>query len=119
LHLAGSRDDASVRKAYQAANVRAVVRPFLTEMELALGAADAAVSRAGASSLAELAAMGVPPLLIPYPYAADNHQLANARAFETTDAARELTQSEATPERLADEIVALLTDTSLRDRLKA
>ena len=70
-------------------------------MDLALGAATVAVSRAGASSLAEIAAMRLPSLLIPFPAAADNHQFHNARAFETTGAARLLEQKDATPERVA------------------
>ena len=61
-------------------------------MDLALGAANVAISRAGASSLAEIAAMRLPSLLIPFPAAADNHQFHNARAFETTGAARLLEQ---------------------------
>ena len=78
LHLTGPNDVEKVQSAYAQHKRRAVVRPFLTEMELALGAATAVVSRAGASSLAEIAAMGVPSILIPYPHAADDHQLHNA-----------------------------------------
>ena len=63
-------------------NLKAVVHPFLAEMELALGAATVAISRAGASSLAELAAMRVPAVLVPYPAATDNHQFHNARALK-------------------------------------
>ena len=61
-------------------------------MDLALGAATAAVSRAGASSLAEIAAMRLPSLLVPFPAAADNHQFFNATAFERTSAAKLLEQ---------------------------
>ena len=119
LHLTGSADEGRVRAAYANAGIRAVVRAFLTEMELALGAADAAVARAGASSAAELAALRVPALLIPYPYAADNHQEANARALEAAGAARWLPQAEATAGRLAGEVSALLADANLRARLRA
>ena len=73
-----------------------MVKPFLAEMDLALGAATAAVSRAGASSLAELAALRLPSLLVPYPAAADQHQLHNALAFAGTGAARMLEQERAT-----------------------
>ena len=72
--------------------MKAVVKPFLAEMDLALGAATAAVSRAGASSLAEIAAMRLPSLLVPFPAAADNHQFFNALAFEKTGAAKLLEQ---------------------------
>lgn len=109
LHLTGTHDEERIRKAYQAAGIHAVIRPFLTEMELAIGAADLAVARAGASSIAELAAMRLPAILIPYPFASDNHQLANARALERTSAAWTLSQSDATPERFATETGRLLT----------
>jgi UDP-N-acetylglucosamine--N-acetylmuramyl-(pentapeptide) pyrophosphoryl-undecaprenol N-acetylglucosamine transferase len=117
LHLSGASDETRLREAYRNAGVTAVVRPFLTEMEFALGAADLAVGRAGASSIAELAAMRVPAILIPYPYAADNHQLANARALERTTAAWSLPQKEATPERFVAETVRLLTVTRTRTAL--
>lgn len=117
LHLTGSRDEGWVRDGYRAAGLAAVVRSFLTEMEYALGAADAAVTRAGASSIAELAAMRVPALLIPYPHAADDHQVQNARALERTGAAWFLPQQEASTQRLADELTLLLTDASIRRAL--
>ena len=69
-------------------------------MPAALGAADIAVSRAGASSLAELAAARLPALLLPYPLAADDHQRHNAREFKTAGGAMVMEQTES-PERLA------------------
>ena len=101
LHLTGANDFEKVKAAYAARGLKAVVKPFLAEMDLALGAATAAVSRAGASSLAEIAAMRLPSLLVPFPAAADNHQFYNARAFEATGAARLLEQKNATPEKVA------------------
>ena len=106
FHLTGPGDAEKVSQAYAALKLRAVVHPFFAEMELALGAATAAISRAGASSLAELAAMRVPAVLVPYPTATDNHQFHNARAFEASGAARLLEQQSATPETL----VQLLLD---------
>ncbi len=111
LHLTGPSDVEKVQSTYNEQKCKAVVRPFLTEMELALGAATVAVSRAGASSLAELAAMRVPAILIPYPAAADNHQFYNARAFEKDGAALMVNEREATGEGLADTIVNLIEDT--------
>ena len=108
LHLSGAADLDKVQAVYAAHEVKAVVRPFLTEMELALAAATVAVSRAGASSLAELAAMRVPAVLIPYPSAADNHQFYNAWAFVESGAARMLEQEKAAPETLAEMISGLM-----------
>lgn len=110
LHLTGPNDEASARAQYAAEKVKAVVHAFLTEMELALGAATAAVSRAGASSLAELAAVQVPAILIPYPTAADNHQFYNAHAFASSGGAVRLDQAEATGEKLAALVTRLLRD---------
>ncbi len=118
LHLSGSHDEVRLRDTYRVSGLTAIVRPFLTEMELALGAADLAVGRAGASSIAELAAMRVPAILIPYPHAADNHQFANARALERTTAAWCLPQQEASPERFIKEVSRLLTVERTRSALR-
>lgn len=118
LHLTGMKDHDRVAGAYRGAGQRALVRPFLTEMELALGAATVAVSRAGASSLAEVAAMQLPSILIPYPTAVDNHQFFNARSLVETGAARMLEQSSATPELLADLIAELLEKTNVAQAMR-
>ncbi len=76
------------------------VYPYLYDMPKAMAAADIAVSRAGATSLAELTARGVPSVLIPYPYAAENHQEFNARELEKQGAAKVILNSELTGERL-------------------
>jgi len=108
MHLTGARDLERVRAGYQAHQVPALVRAFFDEMGVALAAADVAVSRAGASSLAELAARRVPAVLIPYPTAADNHQHFNALTFVQSGAARMLQQESAMPGPLAREILHLL-----------
>jgi len=108
VHLTGPTDGERVRAAYAAHDRKAMVRPFLTEMEYALGAACLAVSRAGASSLAEFAAMQLPAVLIPYPTAANNHQFHNAQALVRTGAARMLDQKRATPQGLAALILGLV-----------
>ena len=119
LHLAGTRDCAIVQAAYDKHHLDAVVKPFFAKMDLALGAATATVSRAGASSLAEIAAMLLPSLLVPFPTAADNHQFHNARAFEISGAARLLEQKNATPEKLVALLCELVEGSAARVKIKA
>ncbi len=118
IHLTGPKEREKVRDAYAARQRKAAVLPFLTEMELALGAATVALSRAGASSLAEFAAVELPSILIPYPSAADNHQFFNARAFMETGAARQLEQLSATPEYLATLVTELIDNAEMRHRMR-
>jgi UDP-N-acetylglucosamine--N-acetylmuramyl-(pentapeptide) pyrophosphoryl-undecaprenol N-acetylglucosamine transferase len=119
FHLTGPSDAARVRQAYAALNLRAIVHPFFSEMELPLGAATAAISRAGASSLAELAAMRVPAVLVPYPTATDNHQFFNARAFEANGAARLLEQQSATPETLVQLLLEVVEKPTVHEKMQA
>ena len=118
LHLTGASDLNRVLKAYSALKLKALVHPFFAEMELALGAATAAVCRAGASSLAELAAMRVPAVLVPYPTATGNHQFHNARAFEASGAARLLEQRTATPEMLAQLLSDLIEKPAVHENMR-
>ena len=108
-----------MKTAYAAQKIKAVVKPFLAEMDLALGAATVSVSRSGASSLAEIAAMRLPSLLVPYPTAADNHQYINALAFEKTGAAKLLEQKNSTPEKVAAILSELVEDESARAKIQS
>jgi UDP-N-acetylglucosamine--N-acetylmuramyl-(pentapeptide) pyrophosphoryl-undecaprenol N-acetylglucosamine transferase len=118
LHLTGAASIEAMVLRYKTLPVRAKVLPFLTEMELALGAATVAVSRAGASSLAEMAAMQVPSILVPYPAASDDHQYYNARAFAQPGAARMMVQSQLRAEVLAGSLIELITDSFAREKMK-
>jgi UDP-N-acetylglucosamine--N-acetylmuramyl-(pentapeptide) pyrophosphoryl-undecaprenol N-acetylglucosamine transferase len=119
IHLTGPRDLDKVKAAYAAARLPAIVLDFFDAMEVALGAATVAVSRSGASCLAELAAMRVPAVLVPFPAAADNHQWHNARSFEETGAARLLEQKRANAETLTRVVGGLLDQPDVRDRMKS
>ena len=114
LHLTGAKDFEKVKSAYATLGINAVVKSFFAEMDLALGAATAAVSRAGASSLAEMAAMRLPSPLVPLPTAADNRQVSNAHAFATTGAAKLLEQKNSTPEKVAALLGELVDDSAVR-----
>ncbi len=127
IHLTGANDVDKTRAAYgtqletQNAKLktRCLVQPFLTEMELALGAATLVVSRAGASSLAELAAMRVPAILVPLPTSADDHQSFNARAFAGSGAARMVNQRTTSPAQFAALASELLANSAARAQMQS
>ncbi|HEU6448341.1 MAG TPA: undecaprenyldiphospho-muramoylpentapeptide beta-N-acetylglucosaminyltransferase [Verrucomicrobiae bacterium] len=119
LHLTGANDLEKVEAAYAVKNLKAVVKPFLSEMDLALGAATVCVSRAGASSLSEIAAKRLPSLLVPFPAAADNHQFFNAVAFEKSGAAELLEQKNSTPEKMAAILIELVENQNVRAQMQS
>ena len=119
FHLSGPGETEKVRRAYADKKCRAVVHGFFGEMELALGAATVAVSRSGASSLAELAAARVPTVLIPYPAATDNHQMFNAKAFADTGAARLFEQKNIQPENFASMLSSLIANLVEREQMQS
>lgn len=87
LHLTGSADEAATRAAYAAARCPAHVLSFTHDMPLAIAAADLVITRAGASTLAELGALGRAAILLPYPFHRDRHQHANAEVLVAAGAA--------------------------------
>jgi len=115
-HQCGARFADVARAAYAQAGVEASVEPFIDDMASAYAAADLVVCRAGASTIAELAAAGVGAVLVPFPFAVDDHQTANARALVDAGAALLLPESAASAERLAALLTELLGD---RTRLLA
>ena len=119
LHLAGPKDADKIRKVSSALGMNAVVHEFFAQMELILGAATIAISRSGASSLAEFAAMRVPAILIPFGAATDDHQLHNARALAETGAARLLVEPDATPDALVRSVLGLLENGDEREKMQA
>jgi UDP-N-acetylglucosamine--N-acetylmuramyl-(pentapeptide) pyrophosphoryl-undecaprenol N-acetylglucosamine transferase len=87
VHQTGDADFDTVRDRYRQLEIEADVRPFIDDMAAAYAAADIVVCRAGATTLAELTALGKPALLVPYPYAADDHQRKNAESLVARGAA--------------------------------
>jgi UDP-N-acetylglucosamine--N-acetylmuramyl-(pentapeptide) pyrophosphoryl-undecaprenol N-acetylglucosamine transferase len=106
LHQTGEKDVQEVAAAYRAAGVRAAVLPYIHDMAGAYAAADIVVSRAGATTVAELAVCGKRSVLIPYPFAADNHQEHNARSLAEHGGIDVIVQKDLTPRRLAEIIKA-------------
>ena len=95
------------------------VRPFLDDMPAAFAQADLIICRSGAGTIAELAAAGKPAVLVPYPFAADDHQMANARAMERSGGARVVPDKECNGPRLLQEIHACLRGGSLESMARA
>jgi UDP-N-acetylglucosamine--N-acetylmuramyl-(pentapeptide) pyrophosphoryl-undecaprenol N-acetylglucosamine transferase len=107
FHQTGAADRERVALAYAAAGVNAEVVEFERDMPSRYAWADFAVCRSGALTVAELTLAGLPALFVPYPFAADDHQAANARAMADAGAARVLASKTLTAEQLADEITSL------------
>jgi UDP-N-acetylglucosamine--N-acetylmuramyl-(pentapeptide) pyrophosphoryl-undecaprenol N-acetylglucosamine transferase len=108
IHLTGPADLASVQGTYEGLGAKALVRAFCAEMHHALGAATLTVSRAGGSSIAEIAATRSPAVLIPYPEAADRHQSFNAAALERRGAAVVVEQNALSGSAFAARLMELL-----------
>ncbi|MCC7074516.1 MAG: undecaprenyldiphospho-muramoylpentapeptide beta-N-acetylglucosaminyltransferase [Deltaproteobacteria bacterium] len=118
LHQAGKSDVPAVERAYRDAGLGAEVTPFIDDMVTAYRRAHVVICRAGATSCAELTALGVAAILVPFPQATDDHQTLNARDLEQVGACVLLPQAELSPERLADEIERIISDDARRDRMR-
>lgn len=117
IHLTGERDDRLAAANYQREGIPHYVAPFHHRMEEAYSAADVAISRAGAASLSELSLFGLPSILVPYPFATDDHQTFNARIFTRAGAAEIQRENEIVPDSFAAMVANLLTDTRRREQM--
>ncbi len=108
IHQSGIEDEQMVARGYEKHGIRAEVSAFFTDMAVIYSRADLVVSRAGATTLAELAVMGLPALLIPFPFAADDHQSKNAHIYVGNGGACVFAENRLNPKQLADEINTLL-----------
>lgn len=120
LHQCGHKDEDTLREAYAAASVPAVVRAFEPALGVWWGAASVAVSRSGAGSVAEAWSAGVPSVLLPYPYHRDQHQKANAARLVEAGGAKVVTdriQASATMGEFAAAIEPLLTRPEARSAM--
>jgi UDP-N-acetylglucosamine--N-acetylmuramyl-(pentapeptide) pyrophosphoryl-undecaprenol N-acetylglucosamine transferase len=108
IHQTGQRDKEEVENKYRNAGIDAEVYDFINDMHNIYPRVDLVVARAGASTLAELSALGKPSILIPFPYAAGNHQLLNAKKFSDAGAAELILESELTTEKIATTIKSIM-----------
>jgi UDP-N-acetylglucosamine--N-acetylmuramyl-(pentapeptide) pyrophosphoryl-undecaprenol N-acetylglucosamine transferase len=120
LHVAQQarpEDHVRVTEAYAGIGVRAEVEPFFRDIPRRLSEAQLVISRSGASSVADIAVVGRPAILIPYVHATADHQTANARALVEADAAVLIPESRLSPETLADAIETILTQPAAADQM--
>lgn len=118
-HQTGEKDLEVTKQRYAAAGVDADCRAFIKDMAGTYLAADVVIGRAGATTVAELAIAGKPAIFIPYPFAADNHQVINAREMTTAGAALMFEQKELTAEKLLAALRPLVSDSNLRTEMGA
>jgi len=117
LHVAGEAQVEKVRKGYAGRGFHAVVMGFCDEMDAVYAAAELVVSRSGAGTLAELAVCGVPAILVPFPAAAGDHQMANAQAYSQGGAAEVIGEKHLVGTELGQRIARLLMEVTRRERM--
>ena len=118
-HQAGMNDSEQVKALYQqAGSENFTVSDFITDMAEAYQNADLVICRSGAMTVTELSALGIPSILVPFPYAVDDHQTKNANHLASQGAAVLMPQDELTPESLAQVIQSLTTDSTALAKMR-
>jgi UDP-N-acetylglucosamine--N-acetylmuramyl-(pentapeptide) pyrophosphoryl-undecaprenol N-acetylglucosamine transferase len=122
VHQAGTSEVESLQAEFRNSGLAGEIVPFISDMPKAFSEADLVVARSGAGSVGEIAAAGMPSILVPFPFAADDHQRKNAEALSRTDAARTVPDAELTGERLFNEVESLRTNADrlagMRERVR-
>lgn len=117
IHQTGTADENAVRHQYEKIGVKAQVASFFDDMAALYKRADLVVSRAGATSLAEMTVLQLPMILIPYPYAADNHQQKNGEYLVKGGAAKMFIEKDLSADILSEEIRGLLLSEKEREKM--
>ncbi len=118
IHCTGEYGYEIAKEAYKQSKVHAFVCSFLDDMGAAFSMADMVICRAGATTIAEITAIGIPAILIPYPHAADNHQYWNAMELVSNGGGYLLQQLDLTPEKIFELVIDLLNNKEKYDRMK-
>lgn len=119
IHQTGAADEKAVNQAYKEIGVSAKVADFFSNMSEVYREATVVLSRAGATTLAELTALRLPMILIPYPYAADDHQKKNAQALVEKGAAAMFLEAELSAASLSAELIGIFDDDQKRRAMSA
>ena len=117
IHQTGKDDEKKVSQEYSRIGLDAEVAAFFDDMAYVYKEADVIISRAGATTLAEMTVLAKPMILIPYPYAADDHQRKNGQFLVEGGAARMFVQEDLEPKELAEEIMELFSNREKRKRM--
>lgn len=118
IHLTGKEGYKEAKDAYDNLGISSFVSEFSSEIGIAYRLADLVICRAGANTIAEISAVGIPAILIPYPYATDNHQYWNAYELARIGGAMIIKQDELKPERLTELVTDLLLNDEKLDNMK-
>ena len=119
IHQSGAKQIEALRDNYAAAGVQAELTPFIDDTASAFAQADVVICRAGASTVTELAAVGVAALFVPFPFAVDDHQTTNARFLVAKGGGWLVPQAELTAQNLADRLTTLSREALLEVAQKA
>ncbi len=119
LHQTGAAEHEALAKDFESAGIEGEVLPFIRDMPQAFADADLVVGRSGAGAVNEIAAAGMPSVLVPFPFAADDHQRRNAEILANAGAARMVLDAEMNGERLFREVEALRQNPDELDQMRA
>ncbi len=119
IHLTGKLGYGEAKMVYGKMGIRAFVTAYFEDMSLIYRIADLMISRSGANTVAEIAEVGVPAILIPYPYATDNHQYWNAHELAKSGGAIIVNQQDLNPEMITEMILRLLTNREKLDEMQS
>ncbi len=117
VHQTGAEDEARIREAYEKYGIPCMIQAFFKDMGRVYGQADMIICRAGATTLAEVTAIGKAVIFIPYPFAADNHQVLNAQTLTSRDAAEMILQKDLSGKGLAERIEACASEPEALDKM--
>jgi UDP-N-acetylglucosamine--N-acetylmuramyl-(pentapeptide) pyrophosphoryl-undecaprenol N-acetylglucosamine transferase len=117
IHQTGQAGFENAVQAYRDNGLEGDIKPFIQDMPAAYGKADIVIGRAGAGTVFELAALGKPSILIPFPQAADDHQTSNARMLSDAGGARMIPQDELNPDGLAGVLTGFMEDSAALEKM--
>jgi UDP-N-acetylglucosamine--N-acetylmuramyl-(pentapeptide) pyrophosphoryl-undecaprenol N-acetylglucosamine transferase len=114
IHITGKNDEGNVGKKYDECKIKNLVKTFSDNVGGLYKMADVAVTRAGALTVSELSATGLPAILIPFPYATDDHQKENAKMMETAGCAKVICEEILTSEMICEILKKIISNESMR-----